>query len=468
MGDNGFMRQPPMGMQQVRPKAPNARANIVQQKLIGQSHPTGLTPNLLKLFQPRAPLEHKPPLEKRKPPSYTGIAQYVSNFAEPSDPEYAPPPKEVETPEQKRARIRQARLDKGAKKAAEDLEKYNPSTDPNISGDPYKTLFVARLNYTTDKRSLKREFDIYGKINKVQLITDEVKGKPRGYAFIEYERTRDMKTAYKQADGKKVDGRRVLVDVERGRTVPNWRPRRLGGGLGSTRIGGDDVNMKYSGREPRQVAAGGPSRSEEPRAREDHDERERGKSREVVRDRDRERERSHDRTRDREPREERRHRDRDRRDRGDREHGRDHDRTRGRDHGRDYDRSKDRDVDREHDQGRKRPRELDNDFDREPNRDRRRSRTKEIDYDRVESKHGRDRHGDRDRDYDPMEHGRDRHDDRDRDYDPLEHGRDRHDDRDRDHDQAEHAYAIPDPEHDHFERPEYQARYDHLMPEDER
>ncbi len=33
-------------------------------------------------------------------------------------------------------------------------------------------------------------------------------------------------------DGRKVDSRRVLVDVEKGRTVRNWRPRRLGGGLG--------------------------------------------------------------------------------------------------------------------------------------------------------------------------------------------------------------------------------------------
>lgn len=34
--------------------------------------------------------------------------------------------------------------------------------------------------------------------------------------------------AYKHADGKKIDGRRVLVDVERGRTVKGWHPRRLG------------------------------------------------------------------------------------------------------------------------------------------------------------------------------------------------------------------------------------------------
>ena len=43
--------------------------------------------------------------------------------------------------------------------------------------------------------------------------------------------------AYKHADGRKIDGRRVLVDVERARTVKGWRPRRLGGGLGGTRKG---------------------------------------------------------------------------------------------------------------------------------------------------------------------------------------------------------------------------------------
>lgn len=31
-----------------------------------------------------------------------------------------------------------------------------------------------------------------------------------------------MKSAYKAADGRKLEGRRVLIDVERGRTVPGW------------------------------------------------------------------------------------------------------------------------------------------------------------------------------------------------------------------------------------------------------
>ena len=66
-------------------------------------------------------------------------------------------------------------------------------------------------------------------------------GNSRGYAFIEYEHLEDFKSiciisgAYKLADGKKIEDKRVTVDCERGRLIPEWKPRRLGGGLGETR-----------------------------------------------------------------------------------------------------------------------------------------------------------------------------------------------------------------------------------------
>ena len=85
---------------------------------------------------------------------------------------------------------------------------------------------------------LRREFEQYGPIKRIRLVRNSATDKPRGYAFIEYQSQRDMKGAYKNADGRKIENRRVVVDVERGRTVPNWRPRRVGGGLGGTRLGG--------------------------------------------------------------------------------------------------------------------------------------------------------------------------------------------------------------------------------------
>ncbi|XP_004287907.1 PREDICTED: U1 small nuclear ribonucleoprotein 70 kDa [Fragaria vesca subsp. vesca] len=473
MGDysDAFMRN--NAAVQAKTKAQN-RANVLQLKLIGQSHPTGLTTNLLKLFEPRPPLDFKPPPEKRKCPPLTGIAQYVSNFAEPGDPQYSAPVEKGETPAQRRARIHQLRLEKGAAKAAEELEKYDPNSDPNISGDPYKTLFIARLNYETTESKLRREFDAYGPIKRVRLVTDKESNKPRGYAFIEYMHTRDMKAAYKQADGKKIESRRVLVDVERGRTVPNWRPRRLGGGLGTTRVGGEEVNQKHSGREQAQS---GPSRSEEPRVREERHvdldrekSRERGKEKEREREKSRERsrERSHDKPRERDHREDRHHRDRDRtRDRDrDRERDsrrdRDRGRDRGRDHGRDYERDRDRDRVRERD----RPRERERDYEVGlPDHDRGRSRDKESDFDHVESKHERDRHGERERDYDPAapeddqawfeqpEHGH-RHSDPDHDPEHYERRRSKYDDH-------------LDTEHDHDRYKQYPDRYDDRMEEDD-
>ena len=41
--------------------------------------------------------------------------------------------------------------------------------------------------------------------------------------------------AYAKAEGRRVDGKRVGVDYERGRIKSDWLPRRLGGGRGDTR-----------------------------------------------------------------------------------------------------------------------------------------------------------------------------------------------------------------------------------------
>ncbi|KAM7516264.1 hypothetical protein LguiA_005847 [Lonicera macranthoides] len=447
---------------QARTKAQN-RANVMQLKLIGQSHPTGLTNNLLKLFEARPPLEYKPPPEKRKCPPYTGMAQFVTNFVEPSDPEYAPPVQKGETPTQRRARVHMLRLEEGAKKAAEELEKYDPNKDPNVSGDPYKTLFVARLNYETTESRIKREFETYGPIKRVRLIADKETSKPRGYAFIEYMHTRDMKSAYKQADGRKLDNRRVLVDVERGRTVPNWRPRRLGGGLGTTRVGGEEVNQRYSGREQHQ--SGGPPQSEEPRVREDRD-RDREKSRERVKDREKEREKSHERSHDRS-----RDRDRDDKHHRDRERTRDKDRDKERDRGRDRDRARDRGRDRGHERDRDRGdrhREKDGERDHEAvDHDRGRSRDKNYDFD---SKHDRDRHGEREKKYDgqvepeddPSWYEQPEHGSRERGAYDYRERRGKYDDLDV-HDQYEHPSDRDHDRYDQMEEDDY--GYDRAMTE---
>ena len=115
---------------------------------------------------------------------------------------------------------------------AKKKEPFDPNEDLNASGDPYKTLFISRLSKEVTEEDLRREFAMYGHIEKLRIIRDLHTGKSKGYAFILYERERDMKAAYKDAEGIKILGKRILVDVERGRTVKGWKPMRLGGGLG--------------------------------------------------------------------------------------------------------------------------------------------------------------------------------------------------------------------------------------------
>ncbi|XP_038608432.1 U1 small nuclear ribonucleoprotein 70 kDa [Tachyglossus aculeatus] len=293
-----------------------------------------LPPNLLALFAPRDPIPYLPPLEKlphekHHNQPYCGIAPYIREFEDPRD---APPPTRAETREERMERKRREKIERRQQEVETELKMWDPHNDSNAQGDAFKTLFVARVNYDTTESKLRREFEVYGPIKRIHMVYSKRSGKPRGYAFIEYEHERDMHSAYKHADGKKIDGRRVLVDVERGRTVKGWRPRRLGGGLGGTRRGGADVNIRHSGRDDT-------SRYDE-RDRDRERERER---RERSRERDKERERRRSRSRERR----RRSRSRDKEERRrSRERSKDKDRERKRRSSRSRERAR-RDRDRE-------------------------------------------------------------------------------------------------------------------------
>jgi len=115
-----------------------------------------------------------------------------------------------------------------------------------------------------------------------------------------------------------------LVDVERGRTVKGWLPRRLGGGLGGTRRGGPEVNVRHSGRDDSRRERGGERRRSRSRSRGERRRRSRSRERVDRRRRSRSRDnrrRSRSRDRKRSKRSRSRSRDRRRRDRREGEDG---------------------------------------------------------------------------------------------------------------------------------------------------
>ena len=210
---------------------------------------THLPPAMKAMFQPGPPLIFRERPVKRKPPPYSGVAKYLGLFEA-----TAPPARIVhETPRDKREKRKKLKAEEHQRQLEDEIKAWDPhKPSVNVASvttqDAYKTLFVARLSYDTTEDTLRREFEGYGPVARIRVVHkrskddvltgDDVEEQPRGYAFVEFEKEEDMRQAYKRADGRKVDGRRLLVDVERGRTVAKWRPRRLGGGLGATRRSG--------------------------------------------------------------------------------------------------------------------------------------------------------------------------------------------------------------------------------------
>lgn len=242
-----------------------------------------LPPSLLALFAPRPPLPFKPPIRRahHRPPS--GLAAWVGEFEDPKTVDYG----RMTKPEQIADRRARRRREKEALRQTQrerEIALWQPGA--GAAGDPRKTLFLARLSYEASERDVEKEFDAYGKIRKVTLVRDR-QGQPRGYGFVEYEEERSMRKAYNDGDGTRVKGRRVLVDVERGRTTPGFKPRRLGGGLGRTRA--DKKSKKQLALEAANSTVAPSSSSSSTSTRDAG--RKRSRSRERDRDRDRDRDR---------------------------------------------------------------------------------------------------------------------------------------------------------------------------------
>ncbi|KAA6393788.1 MAG: putative U1 small nuclear ribonucleoprotein 70 kDa [Streblomastix strix] len=203
-----------------------------------------LSGDVLALFKPNQPLIFVPPPPTHSLTRLTGISNLLNQFetALPEGAEFT----DIESTFERKKRIMKERKELNDEKIKEKLRHWDPKKDKNLTKEPDNTIIVTRLSYEATESQLIKVFGAYGKIRHVRIIKDQ-KGKPKGYAFVEYERKDDAEKAYRQANGIEIDKRRVVVDKERGRIRSSWRPRRLGGGIGSTREANDLVSEAVLG-----------------------------------------------------------------------------------------------------------------------------------------------------------------------------------------------------------------------------
>lgn len=190
-----------------------------------------------KLFAPPLPFLYKPPLgyapENRCTPKITSLSPWKLAI-EAYKQEFSATPM-VEPPHVTKARAQKQSIQRQSAEW-EDAEAFAQNESLR---DPYRTVFVARLYYSYTELDVSKLFNRFGAIEAVHVIRDK-KGHSRGYGFIVFERDSDAANCIKELaptglaaqppTGEKP--RKILVDMERGRLVRNWKPRRLGGGLG--------------------------------------------------------------------------------------------------------------------------------------------------------------------------------------------------------------------------------------------
>ncbi|MDD2709896.1 MAG: RNA-binding protein [Verrucomicrobiae bacterium] len=90
-----------------------------------------------------------------------------------------------------------------------------------------KRLFVGNLSFHTTDSTLQSHFSQAGAVVSVDLVTDKVTGRSRGFAFVEMGTDDEARKAIEMFDGKDLDERSLKVNEARPREE---RPSGMGGG----------------------------------------------------------------------------------------------------------------------------------------------------------------------------------------------------------------------------------------------
>jgi len=100
-------------------------------------------------------------------------------------------------------------------------------------------IYVGNLSYDITEEELREEFQAFGEVESVSVITDKYSGRPRGFAFVEMQSVSEGQAAIAGLNGKTLKERTLNVNAARPRSDDRGgRPdggSRRGGGFGGGR-----------------------------------------------------------------------------------------------------------------------------------------------------------------------------------------------------------------------------------------
>jgi len=102
-------------------------------------------------------------------------------------------------------------------------------------------IYVGNLSYGVTEQDLREEFEAFGKVDSISVVTDRDTGRPRGFAFIEMPTVSEGQAAITGINGKNINDRTVVVNEARPRNdnrSSGGYSGKKGGGYGDRRGGG--------------------------------------------------------------------------------------------------------------------------------------------------------------------------------------------------------------------------------------
>ncbi|XP_051133442.1 organelle RRM domain-containing protein 6, chloroplastic [Andrographis paniculata] len=91
------------------------------------------------------------------------------------------------------------------------------SSTSRFGFNPSTRLFVSGLSFRTTEESLRKAFEIFGELEEVNLVMDNIAKRPRGFAFVRYTTEEEANKAIEGMHGKFLDGRVIFVEVAKSR-----------------------------------------------------------------------------------------------------------------------------------------------------------------------------------------------------------------------------------------------------------
>jgi len=94
-------------------------------------------------------------------------------------------------------------------------------------------IYVGNLSSEITEEELRQEFEAFGEVESVNIITDKISGRPKGFGFVEMASKSEAEAAITSLNGKTLKERTIVVNEARPRT-----DNRGGGSYGDRRGGG--------------------------------------------------------------------------------------------------------------------------------------------------------------------------------------------------------------------------------------